>query len=98
MGWFLSAGFGDSHRVSRRGRGNYTGSAHRGVGVAAIDRGGSPEITGRYRASGLAGLEEPDYGEDAPVVVARLRNAQLHEDAVDVLLDRRVGHPQLLRD
>jgi len=30
----------------RRGRGNYTGSAHRGVGLAAIDRGGSPESPG----------------------------------------------------
>jgi len=43
MGWFLSAGFKDSHSLSPRGRLGHMGSAHQGVGVAAIDRGGSPE-------------------------------------------------------
>ena len=32
------------------------------------------------------------------MVVACLGDAQLHEDAVDVLLDRRLGYPQLPRD
>src|SRR6266542_1993967 len=44
------------------------------------------------------GVEEPDHGKDAAAVVARLRDPQLHEDAVHVLLDGAFGDVQLARD
>ena len=46
MGWFLSAGFEDSHSLSPGGRLDHMDSAHHGVGVAAIDRGRPPEPSG----------------------------------------------------
>jgi hypothetical protein len=47
----------------------------------------SPRRRPRSRSAALTSLEECDHRADAGVIVLRLRQAQLHEDAVDVLLD-----------
>jgi hypothetical protein len=39
----------------------------------------------------LAGVEKRDHGEHAPVVVVRLGQVELDQDAVDVFLDRPLG-------
>ena len=44
------------------------------------------------------GLQEREHGEDAPVVLAGLGKSQLGEDAVDVLLDGPLRHPQQSAD
>ena len=50
------------------------------------------------RRSGLAGFEEGDDGEDAPVGVEGGGDSELAEDVLDVLFDRAVGYPQGLGD
>jgi hypothetical protein len=41
------------------------------------------------------GVEEPDHGKDAAVLVARLQDPRLYEDAVHVLLDGGFGDVSL---
>lgn len=43
----------------------------------------------------LEGAEECEDREDSPMIVLCFWKMQLHEDAAHVLLDRRLGHPQL---
>src|SRR5918996_5642394 len=50
------------------------------------------------RTRRLARAEEGDHREDAAVVVTGLREEELYEDAVHVLLDRALGDPQPPRD
>jgi hypothetical protein len=47
--------------------------------------------TGR-RSRSMA-VEKGEYGQHAPVVVGGLGDAQLHENAAHVLLDRALGDP-----
>jgi hypothetical protein len=43
-------------------------------------------------------VEKGEHGQAAPVVVGGLRDAQLHENAAHVLLDRALRDPQLVGD
>src|SRR6478735_11488411 len=52
----------------------------------------------RSVAEGLTSLEVGDDRENASVVVLRRRELQLHEDAVDMLLDGAVGHQETACD
>lgn len=45
---------------------------------------------------GSVAAKERDHGQHAPVAFSSLRDAQLREDAADVLLDRPLGQPQPL--
>jgi hypothetical protein len=46
----------------------------------------------------LRSCEEGDHGEDAAVVVVRLRQTKLRQDAVHVSFDRSLGDPQSATD
>jgi hypothetical protein len=47
---------------------------------------------------GSVATEERQDGQHAPVAFSSLRDAQLREDAADVLLDRPLGQPQAVGD
>src|SRR3954470_12285308 len=76
------------HVIGRR-----TGSRHTLAGAAAGS--GGPATAQR---STSASFEEREHGEDAAVVVLVVLQRELLEDAVDVLLDGALGHPELARD
>jgi hypothetical protein len=52
--------------------------------------------SGKGRGSGA--VEEGEHGQHAPVVVGGFGDAELHENAAHVLLDRALGDPQLVGD
>ena len=74
-------------------------------GVQRSDRGESchrlsrPRPISRRRGSARCSAtstraQEGDHREDPAVVLGRLRQGELHQDAVDMLLDRALRHPQ----
>ena len=85
---------GDPDLHSLRGRARRRDRAEPGgwlpCEVGAVG-GGDP----RSCSTELARVEVGDHGEHAAVIVLPLRQAQLPEDAVHVLLDGSFGHPEL---